>query len=238
MQNPLCEIANKTGMEGDFTERYYPFFVQIRESATSVLEIGVKGGSSLRTWKEFFPNAEIHGIDIDQNCLQEVEKRITVWIGDQADGEFLKSVTPIAAPFDLIIDDGSHKIEDQTFSFKHLFPSLKAGGLYVIEDTASSYAAGNVIVGSPMELATDMLNSAQLRGGSIRGRREDAIIVARARDILYAEREKRERRLTEFDEQIFSVYVSTNLIIVQKANTPTEEEYQIAVERLFPDGVK
>ena len=36
--------------------------------------------------------------------------------------------------FDIIIDDGSHDPKDQIKSFESLFPSLKCGGVYVVED--------------------------------------------------------------------------------------------------------
>ena len=40
--------------------------------------------------------------------------------------------------FDIIIDDGSHKMNHQQISFDVLFPHLKSGGIYVIEDLHTS----------------------------------------------------------------------------------------------------
>src|SRR5690606_41306911 len=40
---------------------------------------------------------------------------------------------------DLIIDDGSHINEHVIESFNFLFPRLKSGGIYVIEDVQTSY---------------------------------------------------------------------------------------------------
>jgi len=40
---------------------------------------------------------------------------------------------------DLIIDDGSHLNEHVITTFELLFPKLKNGGIYVIEDTQTSY---------------------------------------------------------------------------------------------------
>ena len=39
----------------------------------------------------------------------------------------------------MIIDDGSHVPAHQLLGFKLLFPLIKPGGLYVIEDIESSY---------------------------------------------------------------------------------------------------
>ena len=43
------------------------------------------------------------------------------------------------APFDIIIDDGGHKMSEQISSFRMLYPNLNKGGLYIIEDLNSSY---------------------------------------------------------------------------------------------------
>jgi hypothetical protein len=45
-------------------------------------------------------------------------------------------------PFDIIIDDGGHKMYQQKASFNALWPQLSDGGLYIVEDTHSSYWPG------------------------------------------------------------------------------------------------
>ena len=41
--------------------------------------------------------------------------------------------------FDIILDDGGHKMDQQITSFRVLFPILKSGGVYIIEDLGTSY---------------------------------------------------------------------------------------------------
>ena len=41
--------------------------------------------------------------------------------------------------FDVIIDDGSHLNQHQIFTFETLYPFVKDGGVYVIEDVQTSY---------------------------------------------------------------------------------------------------
>lgn len=114
---------------------YWSHFRDIRLEVKSVLEIGVETGSSIRMWEEFFPNAIIYGIDINPACKQFEGGRRRILIGDQSDPDFLLQLRQSAEPFDVIIDDGSHRIEHQLKTFELLFPTMSDHGVYVIEDT-------------------------------------------------------------------------------------------------------
>jgi hypothetical protein len=95
----------------------------------SLLEIGVKSGRSIYAWQKLFPKAEITGIDISKNNLiTEITKdSFKYLIGDST--VFDVSTLPV---FDIIIDDGSHKVEDQIKTFKNFKEKFKY--YYVIED--------------------------------------------------------------------------------------------------------
>ncbi|MCJ7761673.1 class I SAM-dependent methyltransferase [Candidatus Bathyarchaeota archaeon] len=103
-----------------------------------ILEIGVLSGGSLRAWKEIFPTAKIVGIDINEEAGKN-NPDLSIFIGDQLDKLFLNEVIARIGVPDLIIDDGGHSRLQQVTTFKHLFPKLNAGGLYVIEDIETSY---------------------------------------------------------------------------------------------------
>jgi 8-demethyl-8-alpha-L-rhamnosyltetracenomycin-C 2'-O-methyltransferase len=144
--NPLREIAkrHKIAKNGaaisHYIDAYWQNFRDYRESARNILEIGVGEGGSLTTWKEFFPNAKIYGIDIKMECKRCEEDRIKILIGNQQHVKFLHTVVEtIAGPIDIIIDDGGHKQKQQRTSFTTLFRSLAPGGVYVIEDLQGSY---------------------------------------------------------------------------------------------------
>lgn len=107
---------------------HYPFI--------KLFEIGVSTGNSLRMWKEYYPHAFISGLDINDSEAIDGTK---IFKGDQKDPVVLKSIVEEIVDFDVIIDDGSHKWEDQIASFKILWPSVKPGGVYVIEDLHTSY---------------------------------------------------------------------------------------------------
>ena len=135
-----------------YSKGYYELLNDHRESFKSILEIGIgsyelmspiagkdyKPGASLRAWREFFPNADIYGFDINSNVLFS-EDRIKCFYADQSRKESLvDAVKRAGCKFDLIIDDGSHMIEDQTLTFHTLAEYVNPNGYYIIEDVARS----------------------------------------------------------------------------------------------------
>ena len=136
--------TDKTG--GHFyTPHYQSHFERLRWKKIKLLEIGVGGYTSpnnwwhsLRMWKKYFPRAKIFWIDIyDKSSLQG--KRIRIFQGSQIDESFLYTILQETGKLDIIIDDGSHQNEHVIQTFKILFPALKDGGIYVVEDTQTSY---------------------------------------------------------------------------------------------------
>ena len=123
----------------NYYAEYDFMFAGYKDRPIRLLEIGVQGGGSLYTWKEFFPQAEITGIDIDELCQKYEGENIKIYIGSQEDSIFLKSVEDKEGPFDIVIDDGGHTMKQQIVTFNTLFPLLKEGGIYVIEDLHTSY---------------------------------------------------------------------------------------------------
>jgi len=103
-----------------------------RDTVTAVLEIGIFLGDSLRMWRDYFPNAQIVGID-NRPRWQVNETRITSVLGSQVDPATLRTAGEMG-PFDLIVDDGSHKASHQALSLLWLWQYVAPGGVYVIED--------------------------------------------------------------------------------------------------------
>jgi demethylmacrocin O-methyltransferase len=89
-------------------------------------------------WKKYFPFARIISLDIyDKSKLQE--NRIKIYQGSQVDPIILDKITDENGQLDIVIDDGSHQNQHVIETFKLLFPKLKNGGIYVIEDLLTSY---------------------------------------------------------------------------------------------------
>lgn len=121
---------------------YDAHFQRFRGQSVTVLEIGIRRGGSLQIWREYFgERARVVGIDIDPTCRALEADGFEVFIGDQGDTAFLTDIVERAGPFDIVIDDGSHRMEDLRRSFATLFPNLISGGLYMVEDTHTSYMA-------------------------------------------------------------------------------------------------
>jgi hypothetical protein len=135
--------TDKTSIEHGYLNFYEQFFHKFRNDKIKILEIGVKDGASLFTWRDFFCNATIIGIDIDCNAKRYEGYRIFIEIADQSDVEQLTKIALKYGAFDLIIEDGSHKWEHQLTSFKTLFPFVSDTGFYICEDLHSNY--GNMI---------------------------------------------------------------------------------------------
>ncbi|MFM8903447.1 MAG: class I SAM-dependent methyltransferase [Actinomycetota bacterium] len=127
------------------------------------LEIGVWRGGSLEIWRKFFgESAIIHGIDRDERCASLNSSDLPVHVGSQADQSFLLKVVNQMGGLDIVLDDGSHRARHQRKTFDALFPLLSEGGLYVIEDTHTSYwwayGGGFRKPGTAIELAKSLVD--------------------------------------------------------------------------------
>ena len=120
---------------------YHRHFERFQNQKPTVLEIGVFHGGSLQMWKHYFgEGARIVGLDINPVCKQVEEEGIEVFIGDQEDSEFLKQLAEEIGPIDILIDDGGHSMSQQITTFESLFTHITADGVYLTEDTHTSYS--------------------------------------------------------------------------------------------------
>lgn len=123
---------------------YFPIYERHlspwRNKTLTFIEIGVFQGGSLQMWQRFFgPLATIVGIDIDPACKVHEEPGIHIRIGDQSDPAFLQSVIDEFGQPDLVLDDGSHRMEHIRSSFLFFYPKLSRNGIYCVEDLHTAY---------------------------------------------------------------------------------------------------
>lgn len=152
----LCDIMEKHGSDKsskrhNYTPIYHHVFSGRRYDVKSVLEIGIGSanpnipfnmvmfggnvGASLYGWKEYFPNAEIHGADIDDKTLFTADKISCFWCNQLSNTGF--SCIP-DMKYDIIIDDGYHSFDANFNTLFQLYNRVKKGGVYVIEDVVAS----------------------------------------------------------------------------------------------------
>lgn len=149
---PLCKLGawyRTDKVEPGYTKFYNALFGNKRDEVLKVLEIGIGSleamkhvpdyivGASLFMWRDYFPHAEIYALDnnIASVLAMANVSRMHAMHCDQANAGQLDVVKCSAGyGFDLILDDGDHRAASQLPAFHALFPLLKPGGIYIIED--------------------------------------------------------------------------------------------------------
>lgn len=127
--------TDKSSQDHNYLDSYENALMTV--PVKSLLEIGIAGGQSLRMWGEFFPFAKIVGTDISGEYLIN-EGNISSLVINQNDVDGMRSLQQ-AFDFDVIVDDGSHYWGDQLLSFFVLFPNMKPGSIYIMEDVHTSF---------------------------------------------------------------------------------------------------
>jgi len=135
----LEQGTDKSSSHHDYLQFYERFFAPMRHVPLTILEIGVLGGASLRTWETYFPQARVIGADINPLSRRHHRGRVEIEIMDQSNLEDLVRVASQNGPFDIVVEDGSHLWDDQILTLKTLFPFIRAGGLYAVEDLQTNY---------------------------------------------------------------------------------------------------
>ncbi len=118
-------------------ERHFSWYVN---KSLTFLEIGVARGGSLQMWQRYFgPLTKIVGIDIQERSKSYETPGTFVRIGDQADERFLQSLIDEFGVPDIVLDDGSHRMEHISKTFNFLYPRLPKNGVYMVEDLHTAY---------------------------------------------------------------------------------------------------
>jgi len=150
----LKDLFDYHGSDKAMTHNYHLLYGPIlaqQDAVSAVLEIGIgtnnldvvsnmgvsgKPGASLRAFREFLPNAQIYGADIDRRILFS-EERISTFVVDQTDFRSFDTIADaVGDSLDLIIDDGLHTPDANLATLLFGLERLKIGGWLVIEDIA------------------------------------------------------------------------------------------------------
>lgn len=132
--------TDKSSESLNYLNKYDFFFNGIKDSEQTVLELGIYKGSSLKMWRDYFSMGKVIGADINPQCkeFQDLKNQIYVEIGDLSNISFLNELGKCQPT--IILDDASHKWSHQIMALYQLFPMLKNGGIYILEDTVTSFS--------------------------------------------------------------------------------------------------
>lgn len=146
---------------------YEDLLASYRLTARRVLEVGVFFGYSLRMWREYFPLAEIVGVDVaDYGQLDHSRYRLIV--GNSRNPDTFRDVHDV----DVAIDDGDHDPRAQVATFQALWSKVRPGGIYVIEDIVNIDATRATFSG--LHQSARIYDRRQLKGQA-----DDVVVVFR-----------------------------------------------------------
>ena len=128
--------TDKCSMIHNYLRKYEFFLERFHSRPLRLLELGIFKGASLRMWQEYFPQAEIFGVDIEEHCSQYADERIHILQADLSNTDAVSRLKDIRPQ--IIIDDASHMTSHQILALFTLFDVLPSGGIYILEDLETS----------------------------------------------------------------------------------------------------
>lgn len=146
-----------------YSHGYIPFYeeyFQKCENVKNILEIGIHNGESLKYFSNYFPDANVYGIDIEDRTGYCDSDKIKTFVCNQESREDLaKFLESTNVEFDIILDDGGHTMKQQQISLGFLFKKVKKGGLYILEDLHTSIWETNLAHGGGFITEDDDMTS-------------------------------------------------------------------------------
>ena len=134
----IFKFTNKSGH--GFSQFYEEKIKKFKTQKINILEIGSYSGASAAAFIKFLPNLNIFCFDVNISNFKYKSKNIHVFGIDIKNENKIKRILKEIftqhkfSKFDLIIDDGSHNLNDILIGLKLFFKSVKNGGIYIIED--------------------------------------------------------------------------------------------------------
>ena len=145
----LCRLCAESGTDKcpyslhghrhPYTAPYSLLLEPLRHKPIKFAEIGVFRGHSLLMWHDYFPNAEIYGVDINitNQAISTVNPTDEIVL-ERADAYSEDYVNKFLNDgFDYIIDDGPHTLWSQIAFIELYYKKIKKGGKLIIEDIQS-----------------------------------------------------------------------------------------------------
>lgn len=123
-----------------YFDAYERHLARFRDQDVVFVEIGVGQGGSLEMWRAWLgPHARIIGIDIDPARAAFAGPHAEVRIASQTDPFVWSDILNAYGRIDVVIDDGSHRMDDLWTTFGMIYSQLPSTGVYIAEDLHTCY---------------------------------------------------------------------------------------------------
>jgi hypothetical protein len=154
--NTLQNLFNKYNSDKARTHNYYKIYAFILDklgvdNKLNLLEIGLgtnnpnlvstmgssgNPGASILAFRDFLPNSNIYGADIDKNILFNSDRIKTHYV-DQLDKKSFKDLSENM--YDIIIDDGLHSTGANINTLLFAMDHIRDNGWIIIEDISDEF---------------------------------------------------------------------------------------------------
>ena len=118
-----------------YAKIYENVFVNLKNTRINILELGSFYGNAAAAFYFYFDEAYIYSGDIYPDLFKYKSNRIKNFYVDSSSRNSLSiNLLSKKNKFDSIIEDASHMLKDQILSLFMLFPLLKSGGVFIVEE--------------------------------------------------------------------------------------------------------
>ena len=135
--------TDKSHDDHKYTDCYAALFDPIRTSARNVTEIGIANGQSLQVWHDYFAHAHIWGFDVVRDKVRAAKQlfsgapRMHLFASSSTSARAMHNTGLAMGSMDVVIDDGDHYAGSMDKTLQVVWPYLRAGGYYIVEDVAT-----------------------------------------------------------------------------------------------------
>jgi len=203
-----------------YVDVYENLFKNRQLSVKNVLEIGIERGGSLKLWNDYFVNATIYGLDInDAPKFLSKYKRIITQNRDAYSNDTLQHFLDKNIKFDVIIDDGPHTLDSMIFVIENYTKLLNKDGILIIEDVQNVDWCDNLYNFVPSHLKDF---SYKIDRRHIKGTLDDILFIVENKYVIEENLHSENK-----DLWIFYVFEGHNYKVIEDYINSLKEMYKI-----------
>lgn len=170
-----------------------------RVTNANIVELGIAAGGSTALLALLVAPRRLVSCELDPNPVPALAELIDarglgsvvrpLYGVDQSDRARLAEIVDrelAGEPIDLVIDDASHLYEPTLASFEVLYPRVRPGGLFIIEDWAADYAYAIRIAATLADPTSPGAQALEARLAAVRGPSEPVPLPRLGVELLHA----------------------------------------------------